>query len=128
MPDSSVILIHLSHSHFSDGLSGFICHFGLQVVVEVKQKILAGPESTQDEAQVQVYLLALKNALLPEAIPLLTRFAESETGALSTIAITALQRYDPQLITHEVCVLNNLLLKGTWIGHWRVSLTSNICD
>ncbi|XP_060771873.1 microsomal triglyceride transfer protein large subunit [Neoarius graeffei] len=74
----------------------------LPVVVQVKQQILAGPDSTQDEAQVQMYLLALKNALLPEAIPLLTRFAESETGALSTSAITALQRYEPQLITREV--------------------------
>lgn len=80
------------------------------MVVKVKQQILAGPESTQDEAQVQMYLLALKNALLPEAIPLLTRFAESETGALSTIAITALQRYGPQLITREVCVLNDFLV------------------
>lgn len=84
--------------------------FGLQVVVKVKQLILTGPESVQDEAQVQMYLLALKNALLPEAIPLLTRFAESETGALSTIAITTLQRYDPQLITHEVSVLNDFHL------------------
>lgn len=83
--------------------------FELQVVVKVKQEILAGPESTKDEAQVQMYLLALKNALLPEAIPMLSRFAESETGALSTIAITALQRYEPLLITREVCVPNNLL-------------------
>uniref|UniRef100_A0AAR2KQD5 Vitellogenin domain-containing protein n=1 Tax=Pygocentrus nattereri TaxID=42514 RepID=A0AAR2KQD5_PYGNA len=55
-----------------------------------------------DEAEVQMYLLALKNSLLPEAIPLLARYAESETGAFSTIAITALQRYDPLLITSEV--------------------------
>lgn len=76
-------------------------------MAKVKQLILTGPESTQDEAQVQMYLLALKNALLPEAIPLLTRFAESEIGALSTIAITALQRYNPQLITPQVWVLNH---------------------
>ncbi|KAI5630478.1 microsomal triglyceride transfer protein large subunit precursor, partial [Silurus asotus] len=74
----------------------------LPVVVQVKQQILAGPDSTQEGAQVQMYLLALKNALLPEAIPLLTQFAESETGSLSTIAITALQRYEPRLITREV--------------------------
>lgn len=79
-------------------------------MVTVKQQLLAGPESTQDEAQVQTYLLALKNALLPETIPLLTRFAESETGALSTIAITALQRFHPQLITHEVRVPNDFLV------------------
>ncbi|KAI4886772.1 hypothetical protein NFI96_011981 [Prochilodus magdalenae] len=71
-------------------------------VVTVKEQLLAGPDSTQDDAQVQMYLLALKNSLLPEAIPLLARFAESDTGAFSTIAITSLQRYDPSLITSEV--------------------------
>ncbi|XP_076869644.1 microsomal triglyceride transfer protein large subunit [Brachyhypopomus gauderio] len=74
----------------------------LPAVVTVRELLLAGPDSSQDEAQVQMYLLALKNALLPEAVPLLTRYAESETGAIGTIAITALQRYDPQLITPEV--------------------------
>ncbi|XP_062864917.1 microsomal triglyceride transfer protein large subunit [Trichomycterus rosablanca] len=74
----------------------------LPVVETVKQQLLAGPDSTQDEAEIHTYLLALKNTLLPEAIPLLTRFTESEIGALSTTAITALQRYDHQLITPEV--------------------------
>uniref|UniRef100_A0AAR2K183 Vitellogenin domain-containing protein n=1 Tax=Pygocentrus nattereri TaxID=42514 RepID=A0AAR2K183_PYGNA len=74
----------------------------LPTVIAVKEQLLAGPDSTQDEAEVQMYLLALKNSLLPEAIPLLARYAESETGAFSTIAITALQRYDPLLITSEV--------------------------
>lgn len=64
--------------------------------------MLDGPGGTEEEEQVQMYLLALKNVLLPEAVPLLTRFAESETGALSITAITALQRYPPALITAEV--------------------------
>lgn len=63
---------------------------------------MAGPDSTQEESEVQMYLLALKNALLPDAVPLLTKYAESEVGAFSTIAITALQRYDTALITEEV--------------------------
>ncbi|XP_030644216.1 microsomal triglyceride transfer protein large subunit isoform X2 [Chanos chanos] len=74
----------------------------LPTVVQVKQMMLAGPDSTQEESEVQMYLLALKNSLLPEAIPLLTRYAESEVGAFSTIALTALQRYDEELITDEV--------------------------
>ncbi|XP_072525977.1 microsomal triglyceride transfer protein large subunit [Salminus brasiliensis] len=74
----------------------------LPAVATVKQQLLGALDSTKDEAEVQMYLLALKNSLLPEAIPLLARFAESETGAFSTIAITALQRYDPPLITREV--------------------------
>uniref|UniRef100_A0A671KGX1 Microsomal triglyceride transfer protein large subunit-like n=1 Tax=Sinocyclocheilus anshuiensis TaxID=1608454 RepID=A0A671KGX1_9TELE len=64
--------------------------------------LLAGPDSTQMESEVLMYLLALKNALLPEGVPVLAKYAESEVGAFSTIAITALQRYDPQLITPEV--------------------------
>ncbi len=66
--------------------------------------LLAGPDSTQVESEVQMYLLALKNALLPESIPVLAKYAESEVGAFSTIAITALQRYDPQLIKPEVYI------------------------
>uniref|UniRef100_A0A673G527 Microsomal triglyceride transfer protein large subunit-like n=1 Tax=Sinocyclocheilus rhinocerous TaxID=307959 RepID=A0A673G527_9TELE len=68
----------------------------------VKVMLLAGPDSTQMESEVLMYLLALKNALLPEGVPVLAKYAESEVGAFSTIAITALQRYDPQLITPEV--------------------------
>ncbi|XP_036373167.1 microsomal triglyceride transfer protein large subunit [Megalops cyprinoides] len=74
----------------------------LPTVLEVKKLMLAGPHSTQVEEEVQMYLLALKNALLPEAVPLLAEYSESEVGAYSTIAITALQRYDVALITSEV--------------------------
>lgn len=73
-----------------------------QTVVKVKELLLVGPDSTQEESEVQMYLLALKNALLPDAVPLLTKYAESEVGAFSTIAITALQRYDTAVITDEV--------------------------
>ncbi|XP_063043143.1 microsomal triglyceride transfer protein-like [Engraulis encrasicolus] len=74
----------------------------LPTVERVKKMLLDGVERARQEAEVQVYLLALKNAVLPEAIPLLTRYAESAKGAFSTIAITALQRYDTALISKEV--------------------------
>ncbi|MBN3299983.1 MTP protein, partial [Amia calva] len=74
----------------------------LPTVLQVKKLILEGPEGSKEEAEVQMYLLAMKNALLPEAIPLLTKFSESGTGPVSTIAITTLQRYDHALITEEV--------------------------
>lgn len=74
----------------------------LPTVVEVKKLILNGPDSTKVESEVQMYLLALKNSLLPEAIPIFTKYAESEVGAYSTIALTALQRYDISLMTNEV--------------------------
>nr|XP_020457815.1 microsomal triglyceride transfer protein large subunit isoform X1 [Monopterus albus] len=74
----------------------------LPTVVQVKKLILEGPDSTRVESEVQMYLLALKNSMLPEAIPIFTKYAESEVGAYSTIALTALQRYNANLITDEV--------------------------
>uniref|UniRef100_A0A4W5PN96 Microsomal triglyceride transfer protein n=3 Tax=Salmonidae TaxID=8015 RepID=A0A4W5PN96_9TELE len=74
----------------------------LPTVVEVKKMILEGPDNTQVESDVQMYLLALKNSLLPEAIPLFSKYAESEVGAYCTVSLTALQRYDVALITDEV--------------------------
>lgn len=86
--------------------------FDVQTVVKVKEMLLAGPDSTQVESEIQMYLLALKNALLPEGVPVLTKYAESEVGAYSTIAITALQRYDPQLITTEVISHSPITYRG----------------
>ena len=80
----------------------FCCVFTSQTVVQVKKLILGGPDSTKVESEVQMYLLALKNSLLPEAIPIFTKYAESEVGAYSTIALTALQRYNVNLMTNEV--------------------------
>ncbi|XP_077427816.1 microsomal triglyceride transfer protein large subunit isoform X1 [Vanacampus margaritifer] len=74
----------------------------LPTVVEVKKMILEGPDSTQEESEVQMFLLALKNSLLPEAIPIFTKYTESEVGAYSTIALASLQRYDVTLMTDEV--------------------------
>ncbi|KAJ8001214.1 hypothetical protein DPEC_G00192010 [Dallia pectoralis] len=74
----------------------------LPTVVEVKKMILEGPDSTQVESDVQMYLLALKNSLLPEAIPLFAKYAESSVGSYCTISLTALQRYNLTLITDEV--------------------------
>ncbi|CAL8328895.1 unnamed protein product [Merluccius merluccius] len=82
-----------------------LCHKGgcnSPTVVQVKKMILEGPDSTEVEAEVQMFLLALKNSLLPEAIPIFTRYAESTVGAYCTVSLSALQRYDITLITPEV--------------------------
>lgn len=71
-------------------------------MTQAKQLILKGLDATQVESEVQMYLLALKNSMLPEAIPIFTKYAESEVGAYSTIALTALQRYHVSLLTDEV--------------------------
>ncbi|KAM8808876.1 microsomal triglyceride transfer protein large subunit [Eudromia elegans] len=74
----------------------------LPAVVEAKKLILGRLERAKKGDNVKMYLLALKNARLPEAIPLLLKYAESEDGAISSIATTALQRYDVSFITKEV--------------------------
>lgn len=76
--------------------------FSPQTVVQVKKLILEGPDSTETESEVQMYLLSLKNSMLPEAIPIFTKYAESKVGAFNTIALTALQRYDASLLNDEV--------------------------
>lgn len=80
----------------------FCCIFAYQAVVQAKNLILNGPDRTRVESKVHMYLLALKNSMLLEAIPIFTKYAESEVGAYSTIALTALQRYDVRLLTKEV--------------------------
>ncbi|NWR93553.1 MTP protein, partial [Furnarius figulus] len=74
----------------------------LPFVVEAKRLILNRLEKAKKDDNVRMYLLALKNALLPEAIPLLLKYAESEEGPISSLAATALQRYDPSFLTKEV--------------------------
>uniref|UniRef100_A0A8C3SAX2 Microsomal triglyceride transfer protein n=1 Tax=Chelydra serpentina TaxID=8475 RepID=A0A8C3SAX2_CHESE len=74
----------------------------LPAVVRAKKLILGGLDRAKKEDDVKMYLLAVKNALLPEAIPLLLKYAESGDGPISNIAATSLQRYDISFITSEV--------------------------
>ncbi|XP_003225781.1 microsomal triglyceride transfer protein large subunit [Anolis carolinensis] len=74
----------------------------LPAVVEAKKLIFGGLNRAEKADDVKVYLLALKNALLPEAIPVLLKYAESGEGPISTVAVTALQRYDYSFINSEV--------------------------
>ncbi|XP_054447666.1 microsomal triglyceride transfer protein large subunit [Pteronotus mesoamericanus] len=74
----------------------------LKAVVEAKKLILGGLEKAEKKEDIMMYLLALKNALLPEAIPLLLKYAESGEGPISHLATTGLQRYDVSFITDEV--------------------------
>ncbi|CAM4657575.1 microsomal triglyceride transfer protein large subunit [Lepidochelys kempii] len=74
----------------------------LPAVVRAKKLILGGLDRAKKEDDVKMYLLAMKNALLPEGIPLLLKYAESGEGPISNIAVTALQRYGISFITSEV--------------------------
>ncbi|XP_048365698.1 microsomal triglyceride transfer protein large subunit [Sphaerodactylus townsendi] len=76
-------------------------------VVEAKKLILGGLTRAEKADDVKAHLLALKNALLPEAIPLLLKHAESGEGFVSNVAVSALQRYDSAFITSEVKKIMN---------------------
>uniref|UniRef100_A0A8D0C2E5 Microsomal triglyceride transfer protein n=1 Tax=Salvator merianae TaxID=96440 RepID=A0A8D0C2E5_SALMN len=74
----------------------------LPAVVEAKKLIFGGLDKADKADDVKIYLLALKNAVLPEAIPVLLIYAESGEGPVSNVALSALQRYDHTFITSEV--------------------------
>lgn len=76
--------------------------FTLQAIQEAKKFILDGLQKADNPSDVKAYLLALKNANLPEGIPLLLKYSESGEGPVSSIAISALQKYDNSFITDEV--------------------------
>ncbi|XP_028600234.2 microsomal triglyceride transfer protein large subunit [Podarcis muralis] len=74
----------------------------LPAVMEAKKLISGGLNRAKTADEVKVYLLALKNAVLPEAIPDLLKYAESGEGPISNVAVSALQRYHHSFITSEV--------------------------
>ncbi|XP_010951874.2 microsomal triglyceride transfer protein large subunit [Camelus bactrianus] len=74
----------------------------LKAVVEAKKLILGGLEKPEKKEDTMMYLLALKNALFPEGIPLLLKYAEAGEGPVSHLATTTLQRYGAPFITDEV--------------------------
>eukprot|EP00062_Callorhinchus_milii_P018847 gi/632972733/ref/XP_007902804.1/ PREDICTED: microsomal triglyceride transfer protein large subunit-like [Callorhinchus milii] len=84
---------------------GKMCRVGLcklQVVKAAKHTLVDALKLTQQEADTKMYLLALKNALLPETIPLLLRYADQLSGSVTAIAVAALQRFPSVYITPEV--------------------------
>ncbi|MGH0148145.1 UNVERIFIED_CONTAM: hypothetical protein FKN15_070013 [Acipenser sinensis] len=96
----------------------------LPAVVETKKLILEGPDSTEVESEIKMYLLALKNALLPEAVPLLTKYSESGSGPISSISIAALRKYDVSLITEEVKKTLNRIYHQNYRVHEKTVRTA----
>ncbi|XP_014353094.1 microsomal triglyceride transfer protein large subunit [Latimeria chalumnae] len=74
----------------------------LPAVTKAKTLILENLHKAKKPSDVRRYLLAVKNALLPEAIPTLLKYSESGSGTLSSTAVTALQKYDISFITDKV--------------------------
>ncbi|NWZ42919.1 MTP protein, partial [Brachypodius atriceps] len=96
----------------------------LPAVVEAKRLILNRLEKAKKDDNVQMYLLALKNALLPEGIPVLLKYAESGEGPISSLAATALQRYDPSFLTKEVKETMNRIYHQTRRVHEKTVRTT----
>ncbi|XP_030046597.1 microsomal triglyceride transfer protein large subunit isoform X2 [Microcaecilia unicolor] len=87
-----------------------LCQTGgckLSATVKAKKLILGGLEKVDNRSDIRPYLFAVKNSLLPEAIPLLLKHAEFGEGPASSIAVNALQNYDTAFITQEVKKIMN---------------------
>ncbi|XP_032079676.1 microsomal triglyceride transfer protein large subunit [Thamnophis elegans] len=104
-----------------------LCNVGgckLPAVVEAKKLIFQGLNKADKADDVKMFLLALKNALLPEAVPVLLKFAESGEGPISNIAVTALQRYDHSSITTEVKKTMNRIYHQNYKVHEKTVRTT----
>ncbi|KAM9273631.1 microsomal triglyceride transfer protein-like [Morus bassanus] len=75
---------------------------GLQEVQRGMEAILRGLRGAKEESEVVIYLLALGNAALPETIPTLLDHAEEGPAAITTAAISALQRFPPWNLSSKV--------------------------
>lgn len=73
-----------------------------QEVVRGVKTILTGLRGAKEESEVVVYLVALGNAVLPETIHILLDHAEEGPAAITTAAISALQRFPARHISGEV--------------------------
>ncbi|XP_069599716.1 microsomal triglyceride transfer protein large subunit [Ranitomeya imitator] len=95
----------------------------LPAVLEAKKLILDGLQKADKPSDVKMYLLALKNANLPEGIPLLLKYSESGEGPVSSIAISALQKYHISFITAEVKRVMNRIYHQSYKIHEKTVRT-----
>ncbi|KAM3937947.1 microsomal triglyceride transfer protein large subunit [Leptodactylus fuscus] len=96
----------------------------LPAVLEAKKLILDGLQKADKPSDVTMYLLALKNANLPEGIPLLLKYSESGEGPVSSIAISALQKYHISFITDEVKKVMNRIYHQNYKIHEKTVRTT----
>ncbi|XP_067882285.1 microsomal triglyceride transfer protein large subunit [Heterodontus francisci] len=93
-------------------------------VIKAKEMILKGAETAKKESEIEMYLLSLKNALLPDAIPVLLKHAESGSGPVSNIAVSTIQRYERPYITEEVKKVMNRIYHQNHRIHEKTVRTS----
>lgn len=86
-------------------LTGKLCRIKLCTSKDVeaaRQYILTQLKNSKDDAKVAVCLLALKNAQLPETIPILLQYTDEKSSAVSSVAISSLQKFPAKYFTQEV--------------------------
>ncbi|XP_040274123.1 microsomal triglyceride transfer protein large subunit [Bufo bufo] len=96
----------------------------LPAVLEAKKLILDGLKKAEKPSDVKIYLLALKNANLPEGIPFLLKYSESGDGPVSSIAISALQKYPITFITDEIKKVMNRIYHQNYKIHEKTVRTA----
>ncbi|XP_056422899.1 microsomal triglyceride transfer protein large subunit isoform X2 [Hyla sarda] len=96
----------------------------LPAVLEAKKLILDGLQKADNPSDVKMYLLALKNANLPEGIPLLLKYSESGEGPVSSIAVGALQKYHISFISDEVKKVMNRIYHQNYKIHEKTVRTA----
>nr|XP_009673897.1 PREDICTED: microsomal triglyceride transfer protein large subunit-like isoform X1 [Struthio camelus australis] len=74
---------------------------GSQEVERGVETILQGLGGAKEESELVIYLVSLRNALLPETIPTLLRYAEEGPAAVAAAAVAALQRFPTQHISSK---------------------------
>nr|XP_033798130.1 microsomal triglyceride transfer protein large subunit-like [Geotrypetes seraphini]XP_033798131.1 microsomal triglyceride transfer protein large subunit-like [Geotrypetes seraphini] len=74
----------------------------LKEVEHAKATLVEGLKKSVEVSQKKIYLLSMKNAKLPETIPLLLEHAENGPGVLSDTALSALQSFPAEYMTMKV--------------------------
>lgn len=74
----------------------------MQDVELAKATLLEGLNNAEDETEMKIYLLSLKNAQLEETIPVLLQYAAEHTGVVCSTALSALQGFPAEILSTEV--------------------------
>ncbi|KAM4034918.1 microsomal triglyceride transfer protein-like [Anomaloglossus baeobatrachus] len=83
---------------------GKLCRMDLcddEDVELAKATLLEGLNNAEDETEMKIYLLSLKNAQLPETIPILLQYAVEHTGVVCSTALSALQGFPAEILSTE---------------------------
>lgn len=83
---------------------GKLCRMDLCLDKDVelaKATLLEGLNNAEDETEMKIYLLSLKNAQLEETIPVLLQYAAEHTGVVCSTALSALQGFPAEILSTE---------------------------